>query len=62
MEGCTLGHWLEHCVQLAAPNAFLEKQSYIKWGVNFFVLGLRRVLPPKLLGAKHISNLDVAPF
>ena len=29
-------------------------------GINFFILDLRRVLAPasKVLGAKHISNLD----
>ena len=36
----------------------------IKLGLNFFMLDSRRVLPPasKVLGATHISNLDVAPF
>ena len=33
-------------------------------GVNFFILDLRRVLAPapKVLGPKHISNPDFAPF
>ena len=43
-----------------------ETVGYLKMqcGVNFFILDSTRVLAqaPKVLGPKHISNPDFAPF
>ena len=53
-QGMTEGYYLRHsCVALQA-----------QCGVNFFILDSRRVLAPapKVLGPKHISNPDFAPF
>ena len=49
-----LGQWIDATFgQPKAPG-----------GVNFFILDSRRVLAPapKVLGPKHISNPDFAPF
>ena len=49
-------------LQGVLPASVLGLQT--QCGVNFFILDLRRVLAPapKVLGPKHISNPDFAPF
>ena len=53
-------HWCQR-LRGTAPG----RPANAMWrGVNFFILDSRRVLAPapKVLGPKHISNPDFAPF
>ena len=51
-------------VTLDDEEAYMKKKTHteIQWGLHFFLLDSRRVLPPAVLGGKRISNPDVAPF
>ena len=52
-----------HRERVARPVALLPVRQ-TQCGVNCFILDSRRVLAPapKVLGPKHISNPDFAPF
>ena len=53
-----MGAWLKHNI------SFPPDVRHTQCGVNCFILDSRRVLAPapKVLGPKHISNPDFAPF